>query len=368
MLKTINAKKVVVKIGTKVLTGKESVLDRARMKSLVDQISDIVSKNIKVVVVSSGAIGAGMKLLGFKERPKVLSKLQACAAVGQSHLMQIYNDLFKSHSLLAAQVLLTQEDLNERARYLNAKATLTTLLDEGVVPIINENDTISTDEIKFGDNDRLSSLVANLIEADLLILLSDVDGLYNSKNELVRTVGKISDEIESMAHKSKDELGTGGMVSKLQAAKMVTNSGITCIIENGKKDNILVDIISEADRKTGTLFLPSSDRMAARKCWLLFGAKPKGRIRVDNGAKEALIKKHKSLLASGIVSIDGDFKNNDIISIVDTEDKEFARGITNYPSKDIAKIKGKKTTEISKAIGYKGEDEVVHKDNLVILK
>ena len=322
-------------------------------------------------MVSSGAIGSGMGLLKLKERPKTLSKLQACAAVGQLHLMQAYDDLFRAHSLLTAQVLLTQEDLNDRQRYLNAKNTLLTLLGEGVVTIVNENDTVSTDEIKFGDNDKLSSLVANLIEADLLILLSNVDGLYKydgakKEKELVSVVNKISAEIEALAQRSKDELGTGGMVSKLQAARIAASSGIPCIIANGKKERILLDIIER--KKTGTLFLPSSDKLAARKRWLSFSARPKGGIKVDNGAEEALTKRNKSLLSSGIIGAHGEFNKGEIVSICDIDGKEFARGIANYSSQDIDKIKGLKTAEISKIIGRKEADEVVHKDNLVIVK
>lgn len=365
----IKIKKVVIKIGTKVLTGKDYGLDRARMKSLADQISVITKKGIKVVIISSGAIGSGMGILGLKQRPKALSELQACAAIGQPHLMQAYDHFFKPHDILTAQVLLTQEDLNDRKRYLNAKGTLSTLMNKGVISIINENDTVSTDEIKFGDNDKLSSLVANLIEADLLILLSNVDGLYRyakDQKELVCSVKEISKEIESLAQKTKDELGTGGMVSKIQAARTVTASGISCVFANGAKDNVLLDIIE--GKEVGTSFLPSGDKLAARKRWLAFSAKPKGSILVDAGAKEALIKRNKSLLSSGIVGIRGEFKQDDIVSIGDADGREFARGVANYSSLDIDRIKGLKTAQIEKVIGRKQEDEVVHKDNLVILK
>jgi glutamate 5-kinase len=366
MLKTLSLKIVVVKIGTKVLSGKDYCLDQIRIKELVSQISDIVNKGIKVVVVTSGAICCGTGLLGLKKRPDSLSELQTCAAVGQANLMQTYDTFFKTHNILTAQILLTQEDLSDRKRYLNAKATILTLLKRGVVPIVNENDTVSTDEIRFGDNDKLSSLVANLIAADLLILLSNVDGLYrNTDKTPIAVVDKVTGEIEAMAQRDTDDLGTGGMVSKLQAARIATNSGISCIIANGKKDNVLKDIISGDAH--GTLFLPSSTKMAARKRWIGFSTKPKGAINVDNGAKEALVKKNKSLLSSGIMSSGGGFKKGDVISIVDLDGEEFARGISNYSFNEIEKIKGLKTTQISKALGYKNEDEVVHKDNLVIL-
>jgi len=370
MLKTLNLKTIVVKVGTKVLAGKGYTLDKSEIKNLVDQIAALAKNNIKVIVVSSGAIGAGMGLLKLKQRPAVLSKLQACAAVGQSHLMQVYDGLFRAHGILTAQILLTQEDLNDRKRYLNAKATIQTLLEEGVVPIVNENDTISTEEIKFGDNDKLSSLVANLISADLLVLLSNVDGLYrygakNLETTPIAVVDKITDEIESLARKGTDALGTGGMISKLQAAKVAAASGIPCIIANGRKKNILTDIVVNK-KSAGTLFLPTSFKIAAKKRWLGFGAKPKGAIGVDSGAKEAL-GRNKSLLASGIWAAKGEFKKGDIISIVDIDGREFARGIANYSFHEVIKIKGLKAAQIEGALGFKREDEVIHKDNLVIL-
>lgn len=370
MLKTLILKTIVIKIGTKVLASRGYHLDKVQIKNLVDQIGGIVKTGIKVVVVSSGAICSGMGLLRLKQRPTALSKLQACAAVGQSHLMQTYESLFRANNILTAQILLTQEDLNERKRYLNAKATFQTLLAGGVVPIVNENDTISTDEIKFGDNDKLSSLVANLIGADILILLSDVDGLYRYDgikrldNTPIAVVDDITDEIEVMAQKGTDELGMGGMVSKLQAAKIATSSGIPCIIANGKKEDVLTGIVNR--KMKGTLFLPSSVKMAARKRWLGFSARLKGRIIIDDGAKEALRKRNKSLLSSGIISASGEFKRNDIIGIAGIDGIEFARGIVNYSSQELSKIKGLKTTEISRALGYKNKDEIVHKDNLVI--
>jgi len=270
MLKTLKLKIVVVKIGTKVLADKGYCLEEGRIKSLVGQVAAIKKKGIKVILVSSGAICSGMGLLGLKRRPSALSELQACAAIGQAHLMQVYNNFFKAHNILAAQILLTREDLNDRKRYLNAKATLETLLKKGVVPIVNENDTVATDEIKFGDNDKLASLVANQLEADLLVLLSDVDGLYRhigGKKEVVRVVRKISAEIESLARFSKDELGTGGMSSKIQAARIAMSSGIPCVIANGRKKNILLDIMSGCP--AATIFLASANKPSAGSRWLL---------------------------------------------------------------------------------------------------
>jgi len=373
MLKSITLKTVVIKVGTKVLAGKGYRLDAARVERIVDQIRVCAKRGIRVVIVSSGAIGSGMGLLGLKKRPGPLAELQACAAIGQPHLMQVYSDLFNKHGMLAAQVLLTQEDLDDRTRYLNARHTIAALLDRGVIPVINENDTVSTEEIKFGDNDKLSSLVANLIEADLLILLSDVDGLYEAVGEattkdkrVVARIEEISSKIEFLAQQSTDELGRGGMSSKLQAAKIAVNSGIPCIIANGTKDRVVVDIID--GKETGTLFLPAPQKLAARKRWLSFGVKPKGSIRVDRGAAEALAKKNKSLLSSGITGTSGDFKRGDVVSITDENGREFARGISNYSSQEIYAIQGVKTAEIRRILGDAVKDEVVHRDNLVILR
>ncbi|MBI4335068.1 MAG: glutamate 5-kinase [Candidatus Omnitrophica bacterium] len=270
MLKKPDLKTIVVKVGTKVLTGRGYHLDRAAMKNLVGQVSAVVKKGVRVVIVSSGAIVSGAGLLKFSQRPKDLSRLQACAAVGQPHLMRAYDELFRPHGIITSQILLTREDLSDRKRYLNAKATIETLLDQGVVPIVNENDTVSVEEIKFGDNDKLASLVANQLEADLLILLSDVDGLYRyvgGKKEVVRVVRGISAEIESLARSSRDELGTGGMSSKIQAAKIAIGSGIPCVIANGKKKNTLLDIMDGCP--AATIFLASADKPAASRRWLL---------------------------------------------------------------------------------------------------
>lgn len=270
MLKALNLKTIVVKVGTKVLAGRGYALDKAEIKNLVDQIAALRKDNIKIIVVSSGAIGAGMGLLKLKQRPATLSKLQACAAVGQPHLMQAYDDLFRAHGIITSQILLTREDLGDRKRYLNAKATIETLLAQGVVPIVNENDTVSVEEIKFGDNDKLASLVANQLEADLLVLLSDVDGLYRhvgGKKEIVRIVRKISADIESLARYSRDELGTGGMSSKIQAARIATSSGIPCVIANGRKKNILLDIMNGCP--AATIFLAAANKAKVGNRWLL---------------------------------------------------------------------------------------------------
>lgn len=313
-------------------------------------------------------------MLKLHSRPRFLPQLQAAAAIGQSQLMKMYDTLFKHHGLSTAQILLTREDLSNRKRYLNAKNTLFTLLNYKVIPIINENDTVSVDEIKFGDNDRLSALVATLTQAELLIILSDVDGLYPFparrdgvyvKKTVISRVEKIGSEIERIASAKTSHLGTGGMASKIEAAKICCASGIACIVANGKPSDVLLKILDEED--IGTLFLSKKEQLGAKKRWIGFSAKLGGRIFVDEGAKQALILKKKSLLPKGIVKVSGTFAAGDTLSILDMQNREFARGLTNYSSQELNKIKGQKTDRIQPTLGYKYYDEVVHRDNLVIL-
>lgn len=355
----------VVKIGTKVIASSDKPLDTDRLKSIVDQIADMLDKDIRIIVVTSGAIGAGMGLLGLKRRPVKLEELQATASIGQSYLMQLYSENFKERGYHVGQILLTQEDFNDRKRYLNIRYTIQTLLGHRAVPIINENDTISTEEIKCGDNDRLSSLVSDLCHADILILLSDVDGLLDERCNVISEVTEITPRISKLTRSSKCELGTGGMESKLDAIGKAAASGIECVIANGRNKNVIADIIS--GRKVGTRFNASRSRLLAKKRWIAFSSKAKGTIVVDSGAKEALSNKNKSLLSSGIVEVDGNFVAGDMVKITDKTFKEFARGLANYSSSELFKIKGLKTGEIKTALGYKGADEVIHKDNLVIL-
>jgi len=361
---------LVIKLGTRMLTsGTTNRLCESRIRVIVSQVSELVKRGFKVVLVSSGAIGAGMGILGLKTRPQFLPKLQACAAIGQGELMKIYSKLFKAKKHTVAQVLLTQDDLDSRERYLNAKNTLNMLLDSGVVPIVNENDTVSTEEIKLGDNDRLSSLVANLIEADKLIILTDVDNLYkydkNKRKVAIHKVEKVTKEIEDLAGKSKNNVSVGGMITKIQAAKIATESGITCHMANGKEKDVLLKIAD--DISIGTLFEACKDCVGAKKRWIAFTSKKRGSISVDKGAKTALVEKNRSLLASGVLRADGNFEIGDVVTICDEEGKEFARGLVNYNSRQIDKIKGLNTSSIEQALGYKCYDEVVHKDNLVIL-
>ncbi len=358
-------KVVVIKIGTKVITSSDKSLDRVLLKGLTGQVSDILDKGYRVIVVTSGAIGAGMGLLGMKKRPVKLEELQATASIGQSHLMHLYSDYFKERGYLAGQILLTQEDFNDRARYLNIKKTIETLYSHKAVPIINENDTVSTEEIKCGDNDRLSCLVSDLCRAEMLVLLTDVDGLLDERYSVVDVVDDMNSRVTKLARESLCELGTGGMASKLESIGRATASGIECVIANGKTKNIIVDIID--GKRVGTRFKSSGTKLLARKRWIAFSSKPRGSISVDSGAKEALSHKNRSLLASGIVDVVGQFVAGDVVGIADKSSKEFARGIANYSSSELLKIRGLKTHEIKNALGYKAEDEVVHKDDLVIL-
>ena len=371
MTKKEGTKILVVKIGTSVLTDEKGSLDVKIVESIAEQVSQIKKKGFSVVIVSSGAIVVGMQILRLSKRPEYLPEIQACAAAGQPRLIKIYDEHFKKLGILTAQVLLTQDDINNRARYLNAKNTFLSLLKKDILPIVNENDTVSTEEIKFGDNDRLSSLVANLIEADKLIIMSDIDGLYKfdnkekTKKEIIRRVEKITDEIESLAGDEYSRFGVGGMYTKLQAAKMATNAGIECILINGKKESALIDVIG--GKKVGTVFVARQPKISARKRWIAYSSKTAGVIKVDSGAREVLVKKNRSLLPPGIVSCNGRFNIGDAVGIVDENNEEFARGITNYSSSDLNKIKGRKTKDIEEILGYKYYDEVVHRDNLVIL-
>lgn len=346
--------RIVVKVGTSVLTYKNYILDKNWIEDFVNEVVELIQRGKSIAIVSSGAIACGMGILGLNKRPKILSELQACAAIGQSRLMNIYEETFSKKKYHVAQILLTGEDMFDRHRYLNAKTTIETILKKKAVPIINENDTVAVDEIKFGDNDRLSSLVANLIDADLLIMLTDVDGLYGLDRDKISIVKEITPEIEQFAEDTKSEGSLGGMNTKLEAARIATNSGISCVIVNGREQRVLNRVLE--GEAIGTLFLPRGSKMKAKKRWLAYSMKAKGVLVVDEGAKQALIKGSKSLLACGIKEVEGKFGHYELVSILDSNRKEFARGLSNYNSEQLQKIKGRKHYE-----------EVVHRDNLVIL-
>lgn len=367
-----NVSKIVIKIGTRVLTNEDGFLDKNQIMQLSKQVIKLRARGFSVVVVSSGSIGAGISALGCQKRPTILPELQAAAAIGQGKLVEVYNECFKKHGYHAAQLLLTRQDFEDRQRYLNACNTLHSLLRFKAIPIINENDTISVEEITFGDNDILSALVTNLFRADLLVLLSSVDGLYTTPPvsgrscSVLSVVDSISDDIKKLAFKLKTKEGTGGMESKLEAAGIATGSGEAVIIANGRQSDVLSKIMNYEN--VGTLFIPNKKKVASRKRWIGFIVRPKGRIYIDEGALSALQKRGKSLLPSGVVRIDGKFNKGDVVSIVGVdENKEIARGLMNYSDDEVRKVKGLRTSLIKKTLGYKPYDEIIHRDNIVLL-
>lgn len=355
------SKAFVIKIGTSIITHADGKLDLDQIDNLVSQVSGLKGKGVNVVIVTSGAIGAGMAELGLKKRPQDISELQACAAIGQGRLIETYSQAFKKKGYISAQILLTADDLRSRIRFLNARNTMLRLLEEGVIPIVNENDTVAVEEIKFGDNDRLSALVTNLIQADLLIILSDVDGLYDNKGHVVEKVVRVTKEIEELCGKKGSMLATGGMQTKLEAARIVTRAGEGMIIANGKKPDILMDIFKGAG--IGTYFEPHTQGLSARKRWLAFFTKPHGSIIVDKGAEDALTQRGKSLLASGITGVKGAFKIGDAVNIISHDGRRIACGLVNYSSTELERIKGLKTAEIKN----KTSDEVIHRNNMSIM-
>jgi len=361
------ARRIVVKVGSSLLTEKNR-LNLKRIEEIVDQLAFLQKENKEVILVTSGAIAGGMGRLNLKKLTTIPQK-QAAAAIGQNLLMGIYERLFKKRGCLVAQVLLTSEDIQNRKRYLNARNTLLTLLNYKAIPIVNENDTVAVNEIRFGDNDTLSALVASKVEADLLIILTDTKGLYTTDPKkrgakLIEEVSQITPQLERMASGPGTLKGTGGMVTKLRAAKIACSSGVAMVIADGRMRNVLLKVL--AGERLGTLFLPK-ERLKSRKKWIAFGVILKGKIRVDRGAREAISKRGKSLLPSGIIEVKGRFSIGDGVSIADEENREFARGIVSYSSSEVDKIKGKKTSRIENILGYKDYDEVIHRDNLVIL-
>jgi glutamate 5-kinase len=364
------ARTVVVKVGTNVLTAADGRLDPARLQGLADQIQRLRQTGRQVALVSSGAIGAGVGRLGLEARPTDLRQLQACAAIGQNFLMRAYQECFDQHNVHTAQILLTASDFDHRGRYLNVRNTILTLFEWGVVPIVNENDTVSIAEIKFGDNDHLAAMVTNLLQAPLLILLTVVDGLCSGDPaadptaKMVATVNNIDISVMGMAGDSRSVLGTGGMRSKLRAARLATAAGESVIMANGSIPGILDAVF--ACEPVGTLFMPHGDPVTARKRWLGFTARPKGSLRVNEGAKKALCMLGKSLLPVGVVEVQGTFSKGDVLSLCDPSGTEFARGLTNYSSEDACQIIGLRTDKIAEVLGSFPYEEMVHRDNLVV--
>ncbi len=364
-------RRVVVKIGSQVLSS-GSGIEEGRIKGLVQELAGLHDQGKELVVVSSGAVAAGMSRLGLKERPKTIPQKQALAAVGQIKLMALYEKYFSRFDKSVAQLLLTHEDLADRRRYINAKHTLQTLLESSIIPIINENDTVAVEEMKFGDNDHLSALVSTLLETDLLVILSDVDGIYDrdprlhTGAELIPLISDIKKTKQSLGGESQSFFGTGGIFSKISAAEKAAAAGIPTIIANGSENGILLKLF-DPKHETGTLVLPEENRLASRKHWIAYNLKPSGEITVDQGAYEAVVRRGKSLLPSGLKEIHGSFGVGECVRCLDLQGREFARGLVNYSAQELNQIKGLHTSKIEKVLGYKAYDEIIHRDDLVLL-
>ncbi|QJR15954.1 glutamate 5-kinase [Usitatibacter palustris] len=365
------AKRVVVKIGSSLLTAGGAGLDRAAISDWVGQVAALRAKKIEVIVVSSGAIAEGMQRLGWSKRPHAVNELQAAAAVGQMGLVQVWESCFSERDLHTAQVLLTNADLADRNRYLNARTTLRTLLGLGVIPVINENDTVVVDEIRFGDNDTLAALVANLIEADALVILTDQAGLFSAdprkdpKATLVSHAIAGEAKLEAIAGGAGSHVGSGGMITKVLAAKRAARSGAHTAIVSGREADVLSRLFS--GESIGTLLEAQTAPLAARKQWLADHLQPAGRITLDAGAVKALVTDRKSLLAVGATAVTGDFGRGEVVSVLGPDGREIARGLANYGASDVLRILRKPTTEIEAILGYLAEPELIHRDNLVVL-
>ena len=371
--KLVVPRRLVVKVGSGLLTAEASGLDADRIQMIADEVAGIAARGIEIALVSSGAIVAGMAKLGMRERPRSIPETQAAAAVGQSALMQRYEVAFAPHGRVVAQVLLTQEDISERTRYLNARNTLVTLLGYGVLPIVNENDTVAVDEIKVGDNDNLSALVAHLVDADLLVLLTDIDGLYSGdpvRDPTARkldTVEAVTPEVQRLVWSEPGRVAVGGMVTKLQAAQKAAASGIPMVIASGREPGVLRRLLD--GESVGTYFPARADRLASRKRWIAFAVPPQGRVRVDAGAQRALTESGKSLLPSGVTDVEGEFEAGEVVAVCTDggDGQEFARGLVNFDATELRKIRRAKTADIPTLLGYRSFDEVIHRDNLVVL-
>lgn len=363
---------VVVKVGTRVLTHADGQLNEERITQLAEELSDIQQAGRRVVLVSSGAVGAGMGILKLTKRPSDVAHLQAVAAVGQMRLMETYDRVFRKHGRHAAQVLLTAEDVENRTRYLNVRNTLLTLLEYSAIPVINENDTVSVAELQttFGDNDRLAALVTTLVGAPLLVIFSDVEGLYDGDpkdpaSQRIPTVLNFDEKIESFVRDKLTGMSKGGMASKLKAAKMVCGAGENVIIASGRQPGNLKRILAAED--VGTLFIAQGKTASPFKRWLSYSAKPRGKLRLDQGAEKAIVKDGRSLLAIGVTHCEGEFHKGDLVSVYDSTGKEIARGLSNYSAADLERIKGLKSDRFAQVLGHCPYEEVIHRDNLAVV-
>jgi len=366
------AEKIVIKLGSSIVTNDGNGLDERCLSSLIKQISILSSQNKKVILVSSGAIAAGLKKLGIEKKPKILSELQSAAAVGQMDLVRMYEKLFSDNDLVSAQVLLTHNDLSDRKRYLNARSTIFNLMKNNVIPVINENDTVASEEIRFGDNDTLAAMVANLIEADILVLLTDQDGLFSSdprqdSNARLISHSYVDDKsLDDSATGTMSEIGTGGMATKILAARRAALSGAHTIIASGKKSNVLVDLSKDED--IGTLLQSREVKLVARKKWLADNLKSNGKIFIDDGAEKALIQKGKSLLVAGVTRVTGTFDRGEVIQCVNESGDEILKGIVNYNSEEVKKIIGLSSDKIEAVLGYVNESSLIHRNNMMIIQ
>ena len=364
-----NARRVVVKVGSNVLT-EDHGLNLKAIRSISRQICRLIDGGIEIILISSGAMASGIRKIGLDKRPDEIPKRQAIAAVGQAGLIMEYEKAFARYHKKVAQILLTGDDLNNRKRYLNARNTLCMLLSWQVVPIINENDTVMIEEIQFGDNDNLAAMITLLMDADILVNLTDIDGLYtkdprtNSDADFIPMVSTIGEDIKKIAGDIPGALGTGGMLSKINAAKKVTAAGVPMVIANGGRPDVLKKLFSGKD--VGTFFTPKKKKLKSRKCWIAFTLKPKGIIRIDDGAAAAILNRGKSLLPSGIVGVEGEFSVGAPVEFRKTDDETLGTGLVNYSSTDIRKIMGLKSSQIKNRLGHKPYDDVIHRDNLAV--
>jgi len=362
-------RRVVVKVGSNVLTAPDG-LNIKIMRELARQIGTLMDRGLEIILVSSGAMASGVKKIGLDRRPDELPRRQAVAAVGQAGLIMEYEKVFERHGRKVAQILLTSEDLTSRKRYLNARNTLNTLLEWKIVPIINENDTVSVEEIKLGDNDNLAAMISLLMDADLLISLSDIDGLFtkdprtHADAQLIPVVAAITKGTEKAAGSIPGPLGTGGMLSKLAAARKVNSAGVPMVIAKGDKPGILTRLLDGEPH--GTYFVPRREKLTRRKCWIAFSLKPRGSLTVDAGAKTALTLRGKSLLASGVVAVQGEFAVGAAVEFLGPEGEPLGVGLVNYSAADIRRVMGLRSQHIRQVLGHKSYDEVIHRDNLVI--
>ena len=365
----VSARRIVVKVGSGVLTAEDG-LNIEFIEGLAAEAVALRNRGVEIILVSSGAIAAGFKKVGLLEKPKTVRHFQACAAIGQARLMMVYEEAFEALGHKVAQILLTAADLANRRRYLNARNTLTTLLEWEIIPIINENDTVAVDEIKFGDNDSLSGLVAGLIDADLLINLTDIDGLYDrdprrdSEAKFISVVEAVGPKVQAMASQIPGALGAGGMYTKVLAAKKAARRGVPTVIANGRRAGTLTRIL--AGETVGTMFLPKAKVLSSRKAWLAFAVKPKGSLVVDKGAVRALLTNGKSLLPIGLKEVQGRFGAGDPVQVVGPDGDVAAVGLTDYSSEELIKLMGCRSCDIEERLGFKHSDEVIHRDNMVV--